>query len=317
MVSPRPLLFTLFATLATIFAVPAKAQVIDEAQLFSDEARREATETIQQVRDKTSPSKTIIVQTVPNVSGDVREYAENLFRDHRVNGVQILITAEPRRLVITSGEQTQAGFRNADAVRNAMLDQFRAGRYDDGLRTGVSLTARELMSAFPAGAKRYGAGNERSSRLAPAPDSAPLVASHPSSSGLGGFGTIILIALGLLAFFLFGRRATSGPAYGSPTGPYAGRSMGGREYQAGGPGFGPMGRSGWGSGLLSGLGGAFMGNWLYDRFRGGPGPANASQTPEEPRAMSDATGSDDGNVGGSSVGDWEDPGSTSDGGNDW
>ena len=148
-----------------------------------------------------------------------------------------------------------------------------------------------------------------------------------TSSGVG-WGWLIPVAIILLLFFaawrIFGARRRYTPTVGTMGGPY--NQPGGPYNQYGGPyqghGYGGPGwfggRPGWGgggflSGLLGGLGGAWLGNQLFgnrDRgFDGGNGDQNAGGPTDTQDAQSMQGGwTDDSGNGGNVGGGWGDSG---------
>jgi hypothetical protein len=188
-----------------------------------------------------------------------------------------------------------------------MRGDFRTGDFDGGIKTGVNLVLDNYRSHEAA----LGGGTR-----APAvtvPQGIPTT----TKSSFGGFGMLWLILILLVGFLVIRAifRAISGPRPIPPG--YGGPGYGGPGY--GGPGYGYGGGGGGGgffSGLLGGLGGAWLGNELFGHNRGGDIGANSAdiagtqsfQAPDQAGWQSDAGQADTSN---SSFGDW---GSGGDGG---
>src|SRR5947209_5278798 len=98
-----------------VAAPPASAQnkndpprkVNDEAGLFSKEAIREANDEIATI--KSTYKKDVMIETREKGPADIKEYrkwAEQQAREHRVEGVYIVITKQPRHYQIDVGKAT-------------------------------------------------------------------------------------------------------------------------------------------------------------------------------------------------------------------
>jgi uncharacterized protein len=179
-----------------------------------------------------------------------------------------------------------------------MEEQFRTANYDAGITGAVSALLRIYRAHFN-GARQPQSG------LAGVP-----VQGRPISQGvhISMFWWIIIVVGGFLILRSI-LRAASAPRYPGTGTPPPGAPPGGPGY-GGGYGYGGFGGGGsfW-SGLLGGLGGAWLGNEL---FRGGGiGPTEAGQIAPDAGGgwggtdsagfQSDAGQAD---VGGASSGDW-------------
>ena len=290
-----------------VFQLPlAQAEVLDEAKIFSASTVEQAGRMISEIRSSTSPQKDVIVltaATLPAGSEDAQRVAEEIFRQRRLNGVLLYLVKSPHRLVITIGRSTQSRFGAGDTVRNVMLQEFKAGRYDEGLLAGIGVLRKELPLAFSLASPRdrFAAGSRQAVLPGGEGQFSRIDGPAPRSASTGfGFGGLLMIGLLIFAISrLFGNRGMGG--------------MGG----------GLMGRGAGGS-FMSGLFGAVAGNWAYNHFFGGNGMGSAwgSQYPSDsPFDSGGSFGNDDGAIGSSSSGSWNDGGDSGGGfdggGGDW
>ncbi|GAC1543581.1 MAG: hypothetical protein NVS3B16_10120 [Vulcanimicrobiaceae bacterium] len=254
--------------------------------------------------------KEVVVVTVPSLSGETPQaVAEKAFAQQQVNGVMIFLAKAEKKDGIIGDRASRAFFPNGsfDSVRQAMRGYFRTGNFDEGITTGVDLVINDYR-----GHERSLGGAQRQRQLAPA----------SSSSSFGGGMSLIWLVLILIAGFLIIRaifRAMSGPRQVPPG--YGGQPGYGQGPGYGGMGGGMMGGGGGGgffSGLLGGLGGAFIGNELFGRHEGGIGGEQAGFIGGEGGQQADAGGwqSDAGqaDTGGASFGDYGSSGGGFDGG---
>jgi uncharacterized membrane protein YgcG len=260
-VRSRALLATLvvFLSLSLGAGVPAGARsdfVQDGAQLFSAATVSSLDNTIADFNAQTG--KEIVVVTVPSLDGQTPQAAaEKTFAQQQVNGVLIFMAKAEKAQGIVP-DRAAAAFFPAGAIasiRQAMRGYFRSGDFDTGITTGVNLVLAQYRSH-----ERTTGGSALQHRYAPA-----------NRQSVGGGMSLFWLILILIAGFLIIRavfRAMAGPrrmppGYGAP-GP-GGPGPGGPGY---GPGYGGGGYGGGGgffSGLLGGLGGAFLGNELFGR----------------------------------------------------
>jgi uncharacterized protein len=257
----------LAATVA-ISTAPALARdsyVFDGASLFSADTVSSLNTKIGDFNHKTG--KEVVVVTVPSLDGDtVATAAEHTFADKQVNGVLFFLAKAEKKDIIVGDRASRQFFPSGfDPIRASMTASFRSGNYDEGITDGVQL----VLNTY--------AGHEDSLRTTHAYNNAYAPARANMGSSGGGMSIFWLILI-LVAGFLIIRaifRAISGPrvmppGYGGPG--YGGPGYGGPGYGGGygGGGFGGGG-GGFFSGLLGGLGGAFIGNELFNRGGGGFG----------------------------------------------
>jgi uncharacterized membrane protein YgcG len=262
----------------------------------------------------TQTGKEVVVVTTPSLGGKTpQDAAERAFAQNQVNGVMIFL-AKAEKVDGIVPDRAAARFFPAgqtQSIRQAMRGYFRSGDYDQGITTGVDLVLGEYRSHL---------GSVRRTSEAPLGTTVPTTSTARTGGFSMGWIWLILIAL---AIFLIVRalfRAIAGPRMYPPGyggGPGYGPGMGGPGMGMGGMGMGYGGGGGsfW-SGLLGGLGGAFIGNELFGRgggFGGGfGGDSGAMQGGVDPSQSLDSQGwqSDAGqaDMGNASFGDFGDSG---------
>ncbi len=290
-------IFALLALFLALAAAPLQALAAnyfqDNANLFSQSAKNQATSAIDDLVKRTG--KEILVITVPSLNGqDARTAAENAFRQNRTDGVLFYISRDDRRLELVAGQATQQALpRNRlDQIRQTMLDDFRANNqqgYDKGLLDGVNGVRSALAGAAP----QTTSGSQ------------PVRQGGPNWVLIGllivGALLIVWVITGVMRARQLQQQASYGqPGYGQPGYGYGG-----------GPGFGG---GGFMSGLLGGLGGALLGNALFNAFR--PHDTFSDVGGHDAGGFADQGGGwqtdDAGQVGDVSGGSWGDTG-----GGDW
>jgi uncharacterized membrane protein YgcG len=292
---------TAVVTLVLLFgaaALPAAARdyVQDQAKMFSSQAVQDVDSRIATFNQATG--KEIVVVTVPSLAGaSLQDAAAKAFAAQSVNGVLIFIARDDRRDIIVP-DKAGAGWFTPDALRSiraSMEREFRNESYDSGLLFGVdgvmAVYRQHMMTQSGAVLPQPGV---------PRP-AVPQTASAPRAAAGGMhvsiFWWVIIVVVGFLILRSV-MRAISAPRYGPPGSPGA-MPPGGVPPAGYGPGYGPGygygggGGSFW-SGLLGGLGGAWLGNELFGQRGGGAiGPADAAQP-----AVPDAGGGWGGDAGG-------------------
>jgi uncharacterized protein len=275
------------ALAALTLSAPASARdqyVLDGAGLLRTATVQSLNQTISDFGRQTG--KEVVVVTVPTLGGKTIEQAgEDIFAQQQVNGILILLAKAQKQDIVVGDRASSAFFPHGSfsTIRQAMRGYFRSGDFDTGVTTGVNL----VLDTYR--------GHERG--LGAAAGTSRALASSPQSQSLGGFGLFWLI-LTLLAGFLIIRsifRAFTGPrmmppGYGPGPGP-GGPGFGGPGY---GPGYGGYGFGGGGggffSGLLGGLGGAWLGNELFNHGGNMLGGGQAAGFGGDPSAGVDASG---------------------------
>jgi uncharacterized membrane protein YgcG len=302
-----------FTAICLLVALPAHATdfVQDQAGMFSASTVAQLNERISSFNAQTG--KAIVVVTTPSLGGAaLQSAAQSAFAQQNVNGVLVFIARDDRRdIIVPDRAGARAGWFTSDVlrdIRSAMEGQFKSQNFDAGITGAVSALLsiyRSHLGGLRQPAPAYAGGTSRQ-RM-------------PVAGGvhIPMFWWIVIIVVGyLLLRSIF--RAASGPRAYGPGAPPPGTSPA-PPY---GPGYGYGGYGGGGSfwsGLLGGLGGAWLGNEL---FRGGGGaiaPADAGQAPGDAGGgggQNDSAGwqSDAGqaDASGSSGGDWSGGGFGSD-----
>jgi uncharacterized membrane protein YgcG len=304
-----------FCGLAGTLAASARDFVQDGAGMFS-------AATIAQLNDRigtfaSATGKEVVVVTVASLGGaTLQSAAENAFSQQDVNGVLIFIARDDRRDIIVP-DRAGANWFTPDvlrAIRSSMEAQFRSENYDAGITSAVD----GVLNVYRAhvGSLRHGSSN-----AAGAPMTTP-AGSQSTGVHISMFWWIIIIILGFLIVRSI-LRAMSGPRlYGGMPGPGAPGTMPPAGY---GPGYGGYGGGGsfW-SGLLGGLGGAWLGNEMFGGRGGAIGPADAGQAAPPDAGgtwAGDASGwqgdAGQADIGNASGGDWSGGGFGGDGGGDF
>jgi uncharacterized membrane protein YgcG len=295
----------ILAVLLGAAALPAGARdfVQDQAGMFSATTVAQLNERVASFNAQTG--KEIVVVTAPSLGGaTLQSAAEAAFAQQNVNGVLIFIARDDRRdIIMPDRAGSRAGWFTPDvlrSIRTAMENQFRSEAYDAGVIGAVDAVLNVYREHL--GSLRQPAGSGGS----PAEGSAATGGLHISM-----FWWIIVAVVGFLILRSILRVFTTPRYYGGQPGAGPGAMPpGGSGY---GPGYGYGGYGGGGSfwsGLLGGLGGAWLGNELF-RGGGGIAPTQAGQLPSDAGgswAGGDSGGwqSDPGqaDAGGASGGDW-------------
>jgi uncharacterized membrane protein YgcG len=306
-------------------------EIHDRAGMFSAEAVKKARAELDRIEQKTGIS--VLIETIDSIPGldkkasanihkdAIETFAERRAREAGSEGVYLLLSKNDKlssQVLVRERYEPLLPREARQAVREAMLAEFKTGNYDQGLLKAVETMDRSLASA-PAGTVRLRGG-------VPAPAHG-LPRRANADGGKFGVGTLLVIGLGIFGVLLL-LRVLRG-AFGQPGGGYP-AGMGGmpRPGMGPGPGYGAPGYGGYGggrgggffSGMLGGLGGALAGNWLYDQFSGRHGghtdassyPVSQNPDPYGPGGDEFVGGNDEGGGGAS----WGDSGAADTGG-DW
>lgn len=237
----------------------------DTAAFFSESSKAEAARNITELGRRFR--KDLVIETFREIPETVRQgvnlqdkpAVNRLFeqwpvqqaKQHRVNGIYILLTKEPAHLQIVVGNETQNNaftLKDRDALASLMLARLRAKQNDEALVEGVNFVTTTMAS--------HAAARTRPSPVAVGATTAP--ASRSESSG--GLSTILLVVLGLAVVWLV-------------VGVFRSLSRSGGGASAGAGGGAVSSGGGFFSSLLGGMFGAAAGMWLYDQFSGHSGSA--------------------------------------------
>jgi uncharacterized membrane protein YgcG len=305
----RPLALVALTIAAALPALPVLARdfVQDQAGMFSASTVSALGARIGSFNAQTG--KEVVVLTVPSLGGaTLQDAASSAFAQQKVNGVLIFIARDDRKdIIVPDRAGVAAGWFTSDvlrSIRTTMESQFRSEDFDAGITSAVD----GVLNVYRA---HLGGLRQTSSSSNGAPITAPRL---PSTGGfhISMFWWIIIIVVGFLILRSV-MRSMSAPRYGPgmPPGGSPGGMPGGYY---GGPGYGGYGGGGgsfW-SGLLGGLGGAWLGNEMFGQRGGAIGPADAGQA-AAPDAGGGWGGGDAGgwqsdagqaDTGGASGGDW-------------
>jgi hypothetical protein len=185
-----------------------------------------------------------------------------VFSEQSINGVLIFIAKDDRKDIIVPGQDTAQFFPEATntSIRTSMESQFKDGDFDGGITTavnGVLNVFRAHLNNAPAASSGYSY---------PATTSAQRIVRSGVRSGvhISMFVWIIFMVVGFLVLRSI-MRSMSGPRYYGGGGPGQGYGGPGPGYGGGygGPGYYGGGGGGFWSGLLGGLGGAWLGNEMF------------------------------------------------------
>jgi len=280
-------------TIAPAFAARS-SYVIDDAHLLSQGAIAQINQQISSLVAQTG--KEVVVVTVPSLDGVSGPTAiERSFAQLQVNGVEIFVAKAEHDIRIAGDTASSQFFPSGSyqTIAQTMRTSFRAGDYDGGVENAAGVIVNTYR------------GHASSLRTRSRPVSYSVQRSSQGSFGMGWIWWIIILAV--IFFIIRGIfRAMAGPRMYGP-GPGQGYG-GGPGY--GGPGYGGYGGGGgfW-SGLLGGLGGAWLGNEIFGNrggFGGGYDSGNVAGVDNSADAggwQSDPGQIDTSNIGGASFGD--------------
>ena len=307
----RVLAFLAVAVLSNGPALAAQTPIQDGAGMLSQAT---ISQLDQQISDFTAQTgKQIVVVTVPSLNGkSLNEASEAVFTQQNVNGILVFIAKDDRRDIIIPDTATAQFFPEPTivSIRQSMETAFKAEDYDGGITTAVT----GILNVFRAHLNSAPGSGARSN--VPAVPSTTYVPARRHSGAPSVFTIILFIVIGYLVLRSI-LRAMSGPRYygGGPGVPGAGGPGPGGP-GPGGPGYGGYGYGGGGgsfwSGLLGGLGGAWLGNEMFgnrgttivDQSGGNVVPTDQGGTWGGGDAGGWANDAGQAYMGGSSSGDW-------------
>lgn len=311
-----------FAAVATFLltaaaAVPARAEVRDEAEFFSARVEQQADERMQRIRQQ--HGKDVVVETLPALTGApapgkaredfLQTEATRRGQEAGVNGLYVMISRKPSSFYIGIDPDTQKQmFTSSDRVRvrEIIKERFNANDFDGGLVAALDAIDK-TFAANASGTGKAGAAAAPAAggaAAAPAPArSEPRTATDGGKrtekkgggilSMFGGLGGLLCMVIAGLAVFalvrgMARRRQMAAQGYGQPG--YGQPGPGQPGY--GQPGYDPRypqqqqggmmgGGGGMGRGILGGLLGGMAGGYLYDQMRG-PGGGNEAQAATPP-----------------------------------
>ena len=303
------------ATLITVFGLSlvvasassgsaATPGVRDAANMFSSGALRQADARLTDVQRKHGWE--IVFETIDTLEGkSIDRATEDKARSLQVRGVYFLVAKRERKIHYWIERPALNTFDKAtvESATQKVIGGFKQRQFDDGLLTAVNSLA-EAADRGPSATGQKGLA--RSAPAASRPDLSPRTARDVDGSGsfLGKalvIGAVIVLVLLVIRVVGVMARGTSA---GSP----------GMGYGGGGPGYGYGGGSGFFGNLMAGIGGALLGNYLYNSFFGGGQVRAADQFGESPPSSTSPGAFDDQGVSGG--GEWADSMSAEDPGGD-
>lgn len=288
--------------LSSLPAIARDQYVQDAASMFDPATVAQVNARIGSFNAQTG--KEVVVVTVPSVTGgsmaDVRAAAEKTFAEQSVNGVLIFIDKGDRKdIIIPDRAGIQSGWFSSEtlaSIRQSMEAQFKQEDYNGGLTTGVG----GVLGVY----RSHLSSLQRGGSAAYAPVSRTSTSASTGGVHINMFWIIIFIIVGYLII----RSITRPRYYGPPGAPGQGGTPAGGMPGGPGAGYGGYGYGGGGSffsGLLGGLGGAWLGNEMFNRGEGGGTGNEAGMiggAPADPGGFTSDAGQAD--LGGSSGGDW-------------
>ena len=194
---------SLFAFMLLIFtsAVVVRADVRDEGHFFSDDAVRQANDTIAQIRR--DYGRDVVIETYPTAPDAIRQrlgsgregdvwnnWMLQRISDAKVHGIFVVITKDPPH--IQSGVDNDTGkqaFIKSDheQLTSIVAGEFRSRQFDDGLRRGLEFVQKTLARSIGnrAGASA-GAGAAGETARARDPGGAMPPAGRSTDAGTAG-----------------------------------------------------------------------------------------------------------------------------------
>jgi uncharacterized membrane protein YgcG len=285
-------LFSLMAVLALLIPASLRADVHDNAQIFTQQAVDDADRDMQSMQDRYH--KQLVVETFAAIPDDQKAAAAQdpatffknwmaaRAKELKVNGVYVLICMDPRHLEVAAGKNTVARGEFTDADVIALRKQMQAALHDRDYDKALSGAVETVEHTFADNITTPARNNTSysSSNYHPQYNAAPYTNSNTTdlSPGVGlTFGSLLCMVIGGIIIISLIRsvfRGGSGGSFGGggyyPPGNQGfggnyGGNYGGNWGGGGGYGYGGAG-SGFGKGFLGGLLGGAIGGYAADRF---------------------------------------------------
>jgi uncharacterized membrane protein YgcG len=265
-------------TLLTLAARPALARpaVEDGAHVLSSETVAQIQEIDDEIHRATG--KDLLVVSAPTLNGTVQQAAASVFRQERLDGLLVYFVPNAKKLEILPGRNTQVIFPQSrlTEIRQAMLPAFKGGNFNQGVLAGADGIRTTLLASAPARTARPARTTTTTTvrRVVPVQSYPQQNYQRPVYASRSHFGLDVLLffIVGLLIFIavirmlgrmMFGWGApviVNNPggewnAYGQQP-----NMMGGGYPMGGGPGLAGT--------FAAGVGGAIVGDALYDSMTG-------------------------------------------------
>jgi hypothetical protein len=119
---------------------PPESGVRDGARMFGSEAIRRAEEAFRRVEARAGLQ--IVIETVESLGGEnIADRALANARSSRLRGLYVLMARQEKKLQVQISRSAERVFNRdrLEAIDRAFVDQFRSGRFDQGLFNGVDL----------------------------------------------------------------------------------------------------------------------------------------------------------------------------------
>jgi hypothetical protein len=298
---------SLMALLALLLPVGARADVRDNANIFTKQAVDDADHDMKRIEKE--HGKQLVIETFASIPDDqkagqqadpdgfFKKWMATRAKELKVNGVYVLICMDPKHIEVGAGKNTlkNGDFteENIDTLRRQMQADLHNKEYDKALNGAVDMVEKSFAANIQSTPNHNSTVN-RDSEYSPGRYQPTLPIAPVSGSGhagmLSGFGPLICLAVGVVIIISLIRSIFRGGSTGSNFGggysggnyggnyppPNQGGGYGGGGY-GGGFGGGPMGGggSGFGRGFLGGLLGGAVGGYAADKFDHRNDPSNS------------------------------------------
>ena len=307
---------------------PALARPSSAVQDGANVLSKDTITKVQEMDDEIfrATGKDLLVVTKSTLDGSPQSEADNIFRRENLNGMLIFMVPDKRELGLIPGQKTQMIFPKSrlSEIRESMKPSLRVKNYDKAIIDGAGGIRTTFFASAPAARQSVSA---RPANNVPVNNYRPAPQPQPADSGIGIVAIIFMLGafiVGVMIIAAIVRAITGRGGGGSSPGGEWNSSYGGQPQ-----GYGVAPGGGGGPGLLgtlaAGIGGAVVGNAVYDAFthRNEPQVQNPSwggggyeqggpPAPSEPAW----TGNDAGVAGSGDSSSWGDSGSAGGGGGD-
>jgi uncharacterized membrane protein YgcG len=295
---------------SALFASGATPGVRDAANMFSADALRQADEQLTDLHRKHGWE--IVFETIDTLEGkSIDRATEDKARSLQVRGVYFLVAKREGKIHYWIERPALNAFDKAtvESAIQKVIGGFKQKKFDAGLLNAVGYLA-EVADRRPSATEQK--AQTRSAPAASQPERAPLTTRE--ADGNGSFLGTALVIGAVIVVVLLVIRVIGAIAQGRSGGPRGvGYGSGGPGYGYGGPGYGYSTGGGFFGNLMAGIGGAVLGNYLYNSFFGGGQVRASDQFGESNSSSTSPVGFDDQSIsGGDDWGDSASSGSDSD-----
>ncbi|MFO0960398.1 MAG: TPM domain-containing protein [Isosphaeraceae bacterium] len=161
------------------------AGVYDHARVFTNEAAQEADRLLKEL-EKHEGKWEAVVETVPSLDGrDIKEVLAEHAKAKEIRGIYVLISRDDKKFRVDRSNSAASVFTQPriDAITQVLGDSFKAGDFDEGLKSAVAEIRKSVDSKLIAAAPAA----RPTAKPAPAPprpevakDAAPAPVPNPS-----------------------------------------------------------------------------------------------------------------------------------------